>query len=213
MSARNSRESVKSPLIYFIRHGQTEWNAGRRLQGNRDIPLNEAGRGEARRSGEILRALVARNGRTPHDLDYVSSPLVRARETMELIRAALGLDPTAYRTDPRLAEIGFGTWEGLTLADLKRSAAEQLVLREQDPWHFEPPGGESYEKLTQRIADWHGQLVHDTVICSHLNTGRALMVHLGLSPRRVVPRHPIDQSAVYVFDANGITRHGESLPI
>jgi probable phosphoglycerate mutase len=132
---------------------------------------------------------------------------------MESVRATLGLDPTGYRTDPRLAEIGFGKWEGLTLADLKRSAAEQLVLREQDPWHFNPPGGESYEKLTLRIADWHGSLVHDAVICSHLNTGRALMVHLGLAPPGVVPRNPIDQAVVYVFDGHGVTRHGEPLPI
>jgi probable phosphoglycerate mutase len=204
---------MTSPTIYFIRHGQTEWNATRRLQGRCDIPLNDAGRAEARRSGEILRDILARASRSPHDLDYVSSPLVRASETLELVRAALGLDPSGYRTDPRLAEISFGQWEGLTLADLKSNAAEQLATREQDPWRFTPPGGESYEQLKLRVADWHRNLAGDTVVCSHLNTGRALMVHLGLAPLDVVPRSPIDQAVVYVFDADGVTRRAEPLPI
>jgi probable phosphoglycerate mutase len=204
---------MKPPTIYYIRHGQTQWNATRRLQGQRDIPLNEAGHAEATRSGEILRDILARDGRSPADLDYVSSPLARASQTMELIRAALGLDPSGYRTDPRLAEISFGQWEGLTLADLKSRAAEQLAKREQDPWRFTPPGGESYQQLTLRVADWHRNLARDTVVCSHLNTGRALMVHLGLAPADAVPRSPIDQAVVYVFDAQGVTRHAEPLPI
>jgi probable phosphoglycerate mutase len=201
------------PVIYYIRHGQTEWNAEHRLQGQRDIPLNDAGRAEARRSGEMLRGILVREGRSPADLDYVSSPLVRASETMEVARVALGLDPAGYRTDPRLAEISFGQWEGLTLADLKSGAAEQLAAREQDPWRFAPPDGESYETLKLRIARWHETLAHDTVVCAHLNTGRALMVHLGLAPQGVVPRNPIDQALVYVFDANGMTRHAEPIPI
>jgi probable phosphoglycerate mutase len=195
------------PAIYFIRHGQTEWNAGRRLQGQSDIPLNAAGCAEARRSGEILRDVIARDSRSQDGLDFLSSPLVRARQTMELVRAALGLDSAGYHIEARLAEISFGKWEGLTLADLKSRAAEQLAMREQNPWHFAPPGGESYEQLTLRIAQWHQSVARDTVVCSHLNTGRALMVHLGLAPRRVVPRSPIDQAVVYVFDAKGMTRH------
>jgi probable phosphoglycerate mutase len=204
---------MPTTTIYYIRHGQTDWNAEHRLQGQRDIPLNETGRAEARRSGEILRDILTREGHSPHDLDFVCSPLVRASETLELVRIALGLDPAGYHIDSRLAEISFGKWEGLTLADLKSGAAEQLATREKDPWHFAPPGGENYEQLKARIADWHGSLERNTVISSHLNTGRALQVHLGLAPLDVVPRNPIDQAVVYVFDANGMTRHAELLPI
>ena len=80
-----------SPLLYYIRHGETDWNRESRLQGQRDIPMNANGRAQARRCGEILRELLARepSDRAP---DFVSSPLGRARETMELARAALGLD-------------------------------------------------------------------------------------------------------------------------
>jgi broad specificity phosphatase PhoE len=95
---------VKPPVIYYVRHGLTDWNVEQRLQGRRDVPLNRDGRAQALRCGEILRELLVRDGRAPEDLDYVSSPLIRARETMELMRAALGLEPGRYRVDARLAE-------------------------------------------------------------------------------------------------------------
>ena len=63
-----------------------------------------------------MRELFAPSGRNSADLDYVSSPLGRARETMELVRATLGLSPNGYRLEPRLAEISFGDWEGFTIA-------------------------------------------------------------------------------------------------
>ncbi len=198
---------MKPPVLYYVRHGETDWNAEQRLQGQCDIALNPAGRAQALRCAEILRGLLVRVGRAAADLDYVSSPLLRARTSMELMRAPLGLDPVGYRTDPRLAEISFGEWEGLTYANLKNGAPKQLAMREQDPWRFSPPGGESYEQLKLRIADWHASLVHDTVISSHLNIGRALMVHLGLAPLDAVLRTPIDQAVVYIFDASGMTRH------
>ena len=73
---------MSAPTIYFIRHGETDWNAEARLQGQRDVPLNDLGRVQAEEAGRRLRELVGR----PEDLDYVASPLGRARETMERLR-------------------------------------------------------------------------------------------------------------------------------
>src|SRR5436305_14214838 len=101
-------------VVYFVRHGETDWNRERRLQGRHDSPLNALGRVQASHGGELLRDLLDRDGRPAGGYDYVSSPLGRARETMELMRAAMGLDPTAYRTDARLMEMSFGRWEGFT---------------------------------------------------------------------------------------------------
>src|ERR1700730_12910009 len=115
---------MPSPVIYYVRHGLTDWNVQQRLQGRRDVPLNQDGRAQAVQSGEILRDLLDRDGRAPQDLDYVSSPLVRARETMELMRATLGLQPDGYRVDARLAEISFGEWEGLTYAGVLARAPD-----------------------------------------------------------------------------------------
>ncbi len=198
---------MKLPVIYYIRHGVTEWNAEHRLQGQADRPLSAAGRAQAQRCGEILRGLLARDGRSAMDLDYVSSPLVRARSSMELIRASLGLDSAAYRVDERLIEMSFGKWDGWTFADLKARAADLLAVREQDPWHFAPPGGESYVQLLPRVRDWHATLTRDTVVSGHLCTGRALLAHLGVVPPAAAPRSQIEHGAIYIFDANGMTRH------
>ena len=90
-------------LLYYIRHGETDWNRESRLQGQREVPINANGRAQARACGEILRDLIAREAET--EFEYVSSPLGRARETMELVRATLGLAPATYRIDERLTEI------------------------------------------------------------------------------------------------------------
>ena len=103
-------------LIYMIRHGQTAWNAEGRLQGQKDIPLNDTGRSQAAGNGHALKGIL---GDTVSDFDFVASPLGRTRETMEILRRAMGLPPLAYRTDPRLVEVSFGDWEGHTLAELK----------------------------------------------------------------------------------------------
>src|SRR3954471_5166066 len=76
------------PTIYYIRHGETEWNAEGKLQGTRDIPLNDLGRKQAAKAGAILDRLFERDGRSKASLEFVASPLCRARATMELVRGA-----------------------------------------------------------------------------------------------------------------------------
>lgn len=95
-------------LIYVIRHGQTDWNAERRLQGQKNIPMNATGLEQARQNGIALAEIL---GDTVDEFDFVASPLQRTRETMEIMRTAMGLAPLAYRTDPRLVEISFGDWK------------------------------------------------------------------------------------------------------
>src|SRR5262249_26947950 len=88
------------PTIYYIRHGETDWNVVGRLQGRHDVPLNARGRTQAEHCGNILRDLFARSGRNAADFDYVSSPLGRAREPMALMRPPLGL-PLDGRSLPK----------------------------------------------------------------------------------------------------------------
>ena len=97
------------PKIYFIRHGETDWNLEGRLQGQKDIPLNDVGRVQAEETGRKLQALA------PHyeDLAYVASPMTRTRETMEILSRTLGLHPEAYKLDERLGELTFGAGEGM----------------------------------------------------------------------------------------------------
>jgi len=120
------------PTIYYIRHGETEWNALGRLQGTQDIPLNDLGRKQAASAGAILAGLFARDGRSEASLEFVASPLVRARSTMELVRNSLSLPPDQYAIDPRLREIGYGQWEGATLAQMQVEDPDLFARRQTD---------------------------------------------------------------------------------
>lgn len=167
------------PILIFIRHGETDWNAEGRLQGQRDIPLNDTGRAQARRNGTAIKAAVPEAA----GFDFVASPLSRSRETMEIVRAAMGLAPASYATDDRLKELTFGAWEGFTGEDLRTVSAELIAAREKDKWGFLPPGGESYRILSERVADWLAGIVRPTFAVSHGGVGRVLRrMILGLDP-------------------------------
>jgi broad specificity phosphatase PhoE len=199
--------AMPRPTIYYIRHGETDWNVAGRLQGRRDVPLNARGRAQGFQCGNILRDLFAQRGRDPADLDYVSSPLGRARQTMELLRPALGLSPQGYRIEPQLAEISFGEWEGFTIAQLHNRDPQRIAQREHDKWHFLPPGGESYEMVAGRMRDWYESLDRDTVATAHGGTARGLMAVLGVAKPAVAPLVDIAQGVVYVFEGERMTRY------
>jgi broad specificity phosphatase PhoE len=181
--------------LYFIRHGETDWNAEARLQGQRDVPLNDFERVQAEEAGTRLRGTVLRY----EDLDYVASPLSRTRETMELMRAAIGLHPTAYRMDDRLRELTFGAWEGLTWKEVRQRDGRGARARDIDKWGFVPPKGESYAMLAERVAPFLGELTRDTVVVSHGGVARVLLALLGHVPRDEAPRVDIWQGRVLVF--------------
>ena len=198
---------MSAPLLYYMRHGETDWNAESRLQGQRDIPINARGREQARRCGEILRDLLARDAIDPARLDFVSSPLGRARETMELARAAAGLDAPAYRQDARLAEISFGRWEGFTIAELRQRWPDAVDERERDKWRFTPPEAESYATMSIRIREWYDALSRDTVAVAHGGTLRGLVVQLGIASAEEAPFLDIAQGVVYVIRPGSMSRH------
>ncbi|SDT55505.1 histidine phosphatase family protein [Bradyrhizobium canariense] len=187
------------PTIYYIRHGETAWNAAGRFQGSKDIPLNDLGRKQAVAAGEILARLLARDGREAASLPYVASPLGRARLTMELARGALQLPAADYSVDDRLREIGYGHWEGLTLPEMERHDAATFASRNIDKWGVAAPSGESYASVTLRMREWFDSLLADTVTVAHGGTMRALMVALGVATPLEAAETPIGQGVVYVF--------------
>ena len=187
------------PTIYFLRHGETEWNALGRLPGTRYVPLNARGRSQAAQAGSVLADLFKRDGQDRAALPYVSSPLGRARQTMELARTKLDLPPADYSLDDRLREIGYGVWEGLTLAQSEASDPEVYARRLTDKWTVAPAGGETYAAVQLRMLDWYESLLVDTVAVAHGGTCRALMVALGLETPASAAELYIEQGAVYVF--------------
>ena len=195
------------PTIYFLRHGETEWNALGRLQGTQDIPLNARGRGQAVHAAGILAELFARDGHDRAALPYVSSPLGRSRATMELVRAKLALPPRDYSLDDRLREIGYGIWEGLTLAESEAAHPDVYARRLADKWTVAPSGGETYAAVQLRMLDWYESVLTDTVAVAHGGTARALMVALGFETPQSAADLLIEQGAVYVFRDGRLEKH------
>ncbi len=170
---------LSPPTLVFVRHGRTDWNVDGRLLGQQDVPLNEAGRADARHNGATIKAAVPEVA----TFDFVASPLSRARETMEIVREAIGLDRNGYRTDATLREITFGRWEGRTLDDIRAGSPDEIAARERDKWGFRHPGGESYVQLAERLTPWLARLTRPTVIVAHGGTGRVLWIELtGMDP-------------------------------
>jgi broad specificity phosphatase PhoE len=198
---------MAAPTIYYIRHGETQWNAEGRLQGAQDVPLNDLGRKQAAHAGDILADLFARDGRDETSIAFVASPLGRARSTMELVRDTLGLAPADYSLDDRLREIGYGHWEGSTLAQMQASDPDVFAQRQADKWTVSPPGGESYASVQLRMRDWYDSLLADTVAVAHGGTARALMVALGIETPASAADLTIEQGAVYLFRDGGLSKY------
>jgi broad specificity phosphatase PhoE len=168
---------VTPPLLYFIRHGQTDWNAEHRLQGQRDNELNEVGRGQANANGEALARLIGDGA----GFDFVASPLSRTRETMERVRNSMGLPATGYSTDKRLVEINFGDWQGFTYPELEARYPNFSKRRDSAKWTIVPPGdgAESYVMLTARVRPWLENLKGPTVCVAHGGIARAIFYLAG----------------------------------
>jgi probable phosphoglycerate mutase len=179
--------------LYFVRHGETDWNRLQRYQGQTDIPLNDTGRDQARRNGRMLAVHL---GAAAGDLDYVASPLSRTTETMQIVRAELGLDPHAFRRDDRLKEQHFGHWEGQLWSELPSLDPVGFAARKADPWHWMPQGGENYDMVVARIVPWLATLRRDTVVVSHGNISRTLRHLLLGHERSAAPKLEVPQDRV-----------------
>jgi probable phosphoglycerate mutase len=182
--------------LYFVRHGETDWNAAQRYQGRRDIPLNAKGREQALRNGRALAEVL---GARAAGLDFVSSPLLRAFETMQIARSALGLPRDAFRTDERLSEVHYGHWEGHYWADLPQTDPAGFAARKADTWGWQPTGGESYRMLSERVAGWLADVERDIVVASHGGVSRVLRgLVMGLEQPRI-PVLEVPQDKVLVI--------------
>ncbi|MBN9553568.1 MAG: histidine phosphatase family protein, partial [Alphaproteobacteria bacterium] len=149
--------------LYFARHGETEANREKRFSGRKDTPLTDKGREQARRVGDILKREL---GACP-PLAFVSSPLQRARTTMEIVRERLDMPPGGYTIDPRLAEIDLGLWDQLTDGEARALDPALFDARAADKWHVRVPGGENYAEVAVRATSWLESLAVDTFAVSH----------------------------------------------
>jgi alpha-ribazole phosphatase len=127
---------------YFLRHGETDYNRKTLMQGHIDIPLNDNGRRQAREARDELK-----KQRLSFQHIY-SSTLDRAAETGEIVTGRTRRD---FSLDPRIIEMGFGVWEGISYVE----GGPEILRLNDDPEHYIPPkGGESFEDVYQRAHDF-----------------------------------------------------------
>ena len=194
--------SVQWPGFYFARHGETDWNREQRYQGSKDIPLNRTGQMQADANGVLLRELLERDGVDPAGLRWFASPLSRAAETMDRMRAAfdVALPPVIY--DKRLIEISFGKLEGRLHADINREMALAPGERDASYWHFRPEGGENYDDVANRLLDFAQELTQHTVVVAHGGVLRVLRHLVEGTDRAVVLNWPPPQGVIAHFVGN-----------
>lgn len=158
--------------LYLVRHGETDWNRIRRLQGSSDIPLNDAGRELAVKTAEALK-----------DISFDSafcSPLSRARETAELI---LGDRPVQVQPDDRLREIVFGIGEGGNILEIRETPEDPLYPFFNAPERFVPlEGGERFQDVYARTAEFVKEKIlplegvcENVLVAAHGVTNRSIL--------------------------------------
>ncbi|MCS6710821.1 histidine phosphatase family protein [Brachybacterium sp. EF45031] len=142
-------ESAGRSLLILARHGQTDHNVARRLQGQIDIPLNARGREQAVALGRSLAA-------APPDL-IITSPLGRAQETAQAVGDATG---APVQVDAAFLERGFGQWEGLTYDEIdQRWPEEYASWREDDAVQLPQLGIEDRPAVARRVGERCRQLL------------------------------------------------------
>ncbi len=151
--------------LVCVRHGRTAWNAARRFQGRTDVPLDAEGHAQA--------AALALHLRHERFDVAVASDLTRAAQTAAAIGAACGI---AIEPEPRLREMRFGSWEGLTWDEIVARTPELADRSRTSPASYVPEDGESFDEVSARIAPIFGELA--ARLKPH---GRALIVsHAGV---------------------------------
>lgn len=131
--------------LYLVRHGQTEWNLDRRLQGQLDSPLTELGCEQARRIGQRLAGLGVNH--------LVGSDLGRTRQTAEWVGKALGANGnqhSPYRPNEAYRERNLGHLQGKRIPELEDHEAREYEVCRTGPADYTPAGGESRQQLGDR---------------------------------------------------------------
>lgn len=188
-------------MILLLRHGETFWNREGRIQGHTESDLTPLGLQQAEAMAGLVADLVRRDA-GPWRL--VASPIGRARLTAEAVSRATGLP---VETDPRLAEICCGEWEGRLRADIAHYHPEVFATRE---WFFGAPGGETFEDVTARAAAWLADLPPEpdrrVIAVSHGVWGRLLRgAYAGLGRQDTLDQD-VPQDAIYRLQNGQIER-------
>jgi probable phosphoglycerate mutase len=191
--------------ILLVRHGETEWNRERRIQGRFDSPLTERGVAQAHAIGRLVQKLPeAASAR------IVASPLGRATRTAGIIARHLPVRPE-LTIDRRLREISAGSWDGLTFRDIELRSPGTFDGDGRYEWNFRAPGGETYDSFAARVAEWLSEAVAAPFVISvtHGVVSRVLRGLYASLPREIALTLPVLQDKIFRLSGGLI----EELPV
>lgn len=197
MIMQETNDIAQETVIYLVRHGETDWNVENRIQGRRDLPLNEKGKKQAKRVAENLLHI---------NIDTIyTSPLSRAKETSKIIA---GLHTSPILEDERLVEADHGDLEGITRDEFKKRFQDNLIAhsklsREERLKNQIAPGCESVHEISERVTPCLKEITLKakgvTVVVCHGFVMRALLiVHGGFDDRALLVRN----GAVVAFSSD-----------
>ena len=156
--------------IFFVRHGETDWNRGELVQGQKETTLNNRGFEQAR---HLAHSLIRKNIQVIY-----SSPLKRVRQTSEEVRKVIEAE---INFDDDLKEISLGRWEGLTREDLKIRYPLELEQWHKNPAAFKAPGGESWHDVRKRAVNFFNRVIIGSpyeriIVSSHDGLGKMFII-------------------------------------
>jgi alpha-ribazole phosphatase len=188
MSPEN--DGVRSVLV--IRHGETDWNRELRVMGNAAVPLNEDGRAQCALAAELLRNF--------HVSRIVTSPLLRAVESAEILSKGLAVKVTEDRD---LEEVRFGSWQGLTYEDIRSDPVYRAFMA--DPLTQTTPGGETILDVQRRGLTGLGRVEpgENVLFVSHGDIIRTALCHFLSVPVTEFRRVRVDNCGVSAVSVRG----------
>ncbi|EGR1756999.1 phosphoglycerate mutase [Vibrio parahaemolyticus] len=186
--------------IFVLRHGETEFNADKKLQGHCNSSLTSKGSDQARRVGTTLKQYVENR-----PLRVYSSTLGRALQTSQIVCEELNYSYENLNKEPRLKEFSLGEWEQRTIPSLEQEIPNLLA---QNDWYLQAPNCETYESVRERLSSWLSDVAHDEdiVVVSHGLTGIVLRgLLLGMDYTQVW-QQDLPQDAFFIIEDGRITR-------
>jgi broad specificity phosphatase PhoE len=188
-------------MMYLVRHGETEFNIQRRLQGRFDSPLTPKGVDQAKAIGRHLRTLVEQ----PEDWIIESSPLGRTVRTAEIIKAEIGISSDVI-TDHRLREVSMGSWDGLRPEEIEKRWPGTLGPSTRLNWVDGCPDGESLQAAMARLSDWLEAVADERnrIVVSHGISGSLIRGIYANRPQHEMLRLPVPQDSFFELRNGGV---------
>ncbi len=190
--------------LIFTRHGETDWNTAKKIQGSNDIPLNERGIAQARSMGEKLV-----REQYPIQRIYTSRQL-RAKKTAEIAAEFLGVE---CRIVDGLEEMNLGLWEGLSWKQVEEQFPEEYAVWKKSRRYTRSPKGECYQDVLDRLLPVLRQIIEaekggkDILIVTHSAVVVCLLAYLHGTPfHEMVAAYPVQNTQLIAVDSEEILR-------